>query len=108
MGKRILLVSDTYLPVISGVTTVVSQLAKTLRERGHIVKVLVLDDPKLPNDPNILAVPSFPGFLDQMFALLMVLEGFQRKLKNLLQMLFMSIVLGIWESGHAIGHKYIK
>lgn len=82
MGKRILLVSDTYLPVISGVTTVVSQLAKTLRERGHIVKVLVLDDPKLPNDPNILAVPSFPGFFRSDVRFAYGFRGLSKKIKE--------------------------
>lgn len=37
---RIALVTDTYIPQVNGVTTVVHRIARALRERGHGVAVV--------------------------------------------------------------------
>ena len=62
---RIALVSDTYTPQVNGVTTVVSRIARVLREFGHAVVVVA---PRYPNDgappPDELRIPSaaFPPY----------------------------------------------
>jgi len=43
---RIALVSDTYLPQVNGVTTVVHRIARTLRAAGHEVAVVA---PRYPH-----------------------------------------------------------
>jgi len=56
MTKRILLVTDSYLPTISGVTTVVSEYKKELEKLGHTVKVLAPEGEDKKNDKNIITV----------------------------------------------------
>ena len=61
---RIALVSDTYLPQVNGVTTVVHRIARTLRAAGHEVAVVA---PRYPHGSggdggggDELRVPSLP------------------------------------------------
>ena len=62
---RIALVSDTYVPQVNGVTTVVDRIAKVLREFGHAVVVVA---PRYPGEngaaPDELRIPSaaFPPY----------------------------------------------
>jgi hypothetical protein len=46
IGVRIALVTDTYLPQINGVTTVVRRIADTTRAAGHVVAVVA---PRYPH-----------------------------------------------------------
>jgi glycosyltransferase involved in cell wall biosynthesis len=63
-GVRIALVTDTYLPQINGVTTVVRRIAETTRAAGHAVAVVA---PRYPHGSDgdrgggaELRVPSLP------------------------------------------------
>lgn len=57
---RILLVTDTYFPVVSGVTTVVRELGIALQAGGHQVAVIA-PDPQLKDRPKSWG--SYPTFL---------------------------------------------
>jgi glycosyltransferase involved in cell wall biosynthesis len=64
IGVRIALVTDTYLPQINGVTTVVRRIADTARAAGHAVAIVA---PRYPHGPGgdggggpELRVPSLP------------------------------------------------
>src|SRR5512143_3836657 len=62
---HIILATDTFLPEINGVTTVLAQMRDGLRARGHEVRVLAPQYGKaLPDESGILrlgAVPA-PGY----------------------------------------------
>lgn len=58
---RLALVSDTYLPEINGVTTVLDVMRRGLRARGHTVLVCAPSYPEgQKDDPGILRRPSIP------------------------------------------------
>ena len=58
---RIALVTDTYLPEINGVTTVLARMRRGLLERGHEVLVVAPDYPEAgPDEPGIVRRPSMP------------------------------------------------
>jgi hypothetical protein len=44
-GVRITLTTDTYLPEVNGVTTVLATMRRGLLERGHAVQVLAPPTP---------------------------------------------------------------
>lgn len=58
---RISLVTDTYLPEVNGVTTVLSRMREGLRDRGHAVQVIA---PRYqadgPDEEEVVRRPSMP------------------------------------------------
>jgi glycosyltransferase involved in cell wall biosynthesis len=58
---RISLVTDTYLPEVNGVTTVLARMREGLRDRGHAVQVIA---PRYPTDgpdeEGVVRRPSMP------------------------------------------------
>lgn len=60
-GVRITLATDTYLPEVNGVTTVLATMRRGLLERGHAVQVLAPAYPHLSqDDPDVHRAPSIP------------------------------------------------
>ncbi len=62
---KISLVTDTYLPEVNGVTTVVARMRRGLRDRGHQVQVIAPRYPQPgPDDEGIVRRASmpFPGY----------------------------------------------
>ena len=58
---RVSLVTDTYLPEINGVTTVLAVMRAGLVERGHTVQVVAPQYPGAPeDDPGVVRRPSLP------------------------------------------------
>ena len=58
---RITLATDTYLPEVNGVTTVVAAMRRGLLERGHAVQVLAPAYPDLTDDDSdVHRAPSVP------------------------------------------------
>jgi glycosyltransferase involved in cell wall biosynthesis len=58
---RISFVTDTYLPEVNGVTTVVAAMRQGLRSRGHTVQVLAPEYPLPgPDDDGVIRRPSIP------------------------------------------------
>ena len=58
---RIALVTDTYLPEVNGVTTVLARMRRGLRDRGHAVEVIAPAYPHPgPDDEGVIRRPSFP------------------------------------------------
>lgn len=58
---RITLATDTYLPEVNGVTTVLATMRRGLLERGHAVQVLAPAYPDLSDDePDVHRLPSVP------------------------------------------------
>lgn len=57
---RITLVTDTFLPEINGVTTVLSNMRRGLLERGHQVQLVAPAYPASGEKAGILRVPSIP------------------------------------------------
>lgn len=58
---RIALVTDTYLPEINGVTTVLARMRRGLVDRGHEVLVVAPDYPEpTADEPGIIRRPSMP------------------------------------------------
>jgi phosphatidylinositol alpha 1,6-mannosyltransferase len=58
---RISLVTDTYLPEINGVTTVLARMRDGLRARGHAVQVIAPRYPTPgPDDADVVRRPSIP------------------------------------------------
>jgi phosphatidylinositol alpha 1,6-mannosyltransferase len=58
---RITLTTDTYLPEVNGVTTVLATMRRGLLERGHAVQVLAPAYPHLSqDDPDVHRAPSIP------------------------------------------------
>ncbi|HWA56640.1 MAG TPA: glycosyltransferase, partial [Gemmatimonadales bacterium] len=62
---HIVLATDTFLPEVNGVTTVLAQMRDGLRKRGHEVRVLAPDYESLLSDEGgirrLAAVPA-PGY----------------------------------------------
>lgn len=61
---RISLVTDTWLPEVNGVTTVLAAMRHGLRERGHEVQVIAPRYPTAADESQVTRVPSveFPGY----------------------------------------------
>lgn len=62
---RIALVTDTYLPEVNGVTTVLARMRRGLRERGHAVELIAPAYPQPgPDDEGVRRRPSiaFPVY----------------------------------------------
>ncbi len=58
---RISYLTDTFLPEINGVTTVLSTIRRSMLERGHRVQIVAPAYPEAaPDEPGILRVPSIP------------------------------------------------
>ncbi|MFN8653010.1 MAG: glycosyltransferase family 1 protein [Gemmatimonadales bacterium] len=59
---RVLLATDTFLPEINGVTTVLAQMRDGLRARGHRVRVLAPHYGRLLSDEDgVLRLPAVPA-----------------------------------------------
>ncbi len=56
MSKKILLVTDSYLPTISGVTTVVSNYAMELKKQGCKVKILAPYHRDTPSSRELISI----------------------------------------------------
>jgi 1,2-diacylglycerol 3-alpha-glucosyltransferase len=56
---RIGIFSDTYLPQVNGVVTVVRTLKRELEHRGHEVVVFTVDHPDAVEEENVYRLPSF-------------------------------------------------
>ncbi|NCS97513.1 MAG: glycosyltransferase family 4 protein [Candidatus Pacebacteria bacterium] len=80
MSKRILLVTDTYLPTISGVTTVVSEYKKELELLGHSVAVAVPETEETTKMENVLTVPGLPSILRSDTVLPLYFVGLENKI----------------------------
>ncbi len=60
-GVRVTLATDTYLPEVNGVTTVLATMRRGLIDRGHSVQVLAPSYPDLSDDgADIHRAPSVP------------------------------------------------
>ena len=62
---KISLVTDTYLPEINGVTTVLARMRAGLRDRGHDLQLIAPRYPRAgPDDEGVLRRPSVacPGY----------------------------------------------
>jgi glycosyltransferase involved in cell wall biosynthesis len=58
---RIALVTDTYLPEVNGVTTVLARMRRGLRDRGHEIEVIAPAYPHPgPDDEGVIRRPSVP------------------------------------------------
>ncbi len=54
--------TDTYLPQVNGVVTVIRNLEKGLKERGHNVYIITVKHPGAESKDNIIRVPSMRFF----------------------------------------------
>ncbi|MFO7881871.1 MAG: glycosyltransferase [Kosmotogaceae bacterium] len=100
--------TDTYLPQINGVVTVIRNLEKGLKERGHNVYIFTIKHPNADSKDNIIRVPSMRFFREPQHRIGTPLSlSLQNKVKNLeLDIIHTHTEFSMWVQAVQVAKKY--